>query len=261
MSARELLRARVFLRALVPLLELIVRDHPSMARAFAKVRASVRIAVDDSPLATRLDFDASVLTVTHESSRDAGPADLEFGFKNIAALNAFFGGALVLPSVTGALRHPLLLTRVARLFATLQMLQPQEAPPDAPARALRVTLLLYLVTRALAELRHGGHPGMNALTSASPDRLYQWTVAREGIVAWLRMKDGKVLSGRGPCLAREPFVHFVFPDVDAALAVLTATGSQMDGVRGGAVEVIGSPEYSRKISLLMQQVDQLLVEG
>ena len=257
MSAREELRARVFLRALVPLLELVVRDLPSMASAFAKVDASVQIAVEGSPLAARLRFDGGQLAVSH----DLAGADLTFTFKDIAALNAFFGGALVLPSVSGALRHPLLLTRVARLFATLNMLQPQEAPLDAAERRLRVTLLLYLVTRALAELQHGGHAGMRSLTAASPDRVYQWTVAREGIHAWLRMKDGKVLAGRGPCLAREPFVHFVFPDVDAALAVLTATGSQMDGVRGGAVQVIGSPEYSRKISLLMQQVDQLLVEG
>jgi hypothetical protein len=256
-SAREQLRARVFLRALVPLLELVLRDHPAMARLFANVEAVVQVAIDGSPLGARLAFSAGALKVTH----DAGPADLEFTFKDAGALNAFFGGAFVLPSVSGALRHPVLLTRVARLFATLNMLQPQEAPAAGDERALRVTLLLNLVTRALAELQHGGHRGMNALTLGSPDRVYQWTVAREGIASWLRMKDGKVLTGCGPCPAREPFVHFVFPDVDAALAVLTATGSQMDGVRGGAVEVIGSPEYSRKISLLMQQVDQLLVEG
>ncbi len=257
MSARETLRARVFLRAMVPLLEMVVREHPTMAQAFAKVDAVVQITVADTPLAARLRFEEGSLTVSHA----AGPADLEFTFKHVGALNAFFGGALVLPSVTGALRHPVLLTRVVRLFATLNMLQPQEAPPDAAERALRVTLLLRLVTRALAELQHGGHAGMTALTRGSPDRVYQWSVAREGIVTWLRMKEGKVLTGVGPSPGREPFVHFVFPDVDAALAVLTASGSQMDGVRGGAVEVFGSPEYSRKISLLMQQVDQLLVEG
>lgn len=254
MSAREQLRARVFVRAMVPLLELVVREHPAMAKAFANVDATVQVAVDGSPLGARLVFSGGALTVSHAS----GPADLAFTFRDVAALNAFFGGSLSMPSVGGALRHPVLLTRVARLFATLNMLQPQEAPPDA---ALRVTLLLRLVTRALAELLHGGHAGMTALTLGSPDRVYQWSVAREGIACWLRMKDGKVLTGHGPCPAREPFVHFVFPDADAALSVLTATDGQMDGVRGGAVEVIGSPEYSRKISLLMQQVDQLLVEG
>ena len=56
-------------------------------------------------------------------------------------------------------------------------------------------------------------------------------------------------------------MHFVFPDVDAALQVLTATGSQMTGVRGGLIQTLGSPEYTRKISLLMQKVDELLAEG
>jgi hypothetical protein len=254
---REQLRARVFLRALVPLLEVVVREQPVMARLFAKVDASVQIEVAGGALGAHLAFCAGTLRVTHDSA----PSDLRFGFSDVAALNAFFGGALALPRVGGALRHPILLTRVARLFGTLQMLQPQAAPAAPAARALRVTLLLYLVVRALAELHHGGHAGMRTLTENSPDRVYQWSVAKEGIVAWLRMKDGQVMTGHGPCTAREPFVHVVFPTVDAALAVLTATGSQVDGVRDGAVDVIGSPEYGRKISLLMQQVDQLLVQG
>jgi hypothetical protein len=251
------LRARVFLRALVPLLEVVVRERPAMARLFARADTGVRIEVQGSPLCANLAFSGGALKVSHAG----GPCDLRFTFSNVAALSAFFGGALALPRVAGALRHPVLLTRVARLFATLQMLQPQAAPADAAARALRVRLLLYLVVRALAELHHGGHAGMRALTQDSPDRVYQWSVAQAGIHAWLRMKDGKVAAGHGTCTAREPFVHFVFPTVDAALSVLTATGSQVDGVRDGAVEVIGSPEYSRKISLLMQQVDHLLVQG
>lgn len=254
---RAELRARVFLRALVPLLEVVVREQPVMARLFGKVEASVQIEVEHSALCAHLVFKGGKLTVTHAPAN----SELGFAFADVAALNTFFGGALALPRVSGALRHPVLLARVARLFATLQMLQPQAAPADAAACALRVRLLLHLVVRALAELHHGGHPGMRALTGQSPDRVYQWSVAREDIHAWLRMKDGRVMTGIGRCTAREPFVHFVFPTAAAALSVLTASGSQVDGVRDGAVEVIGSPEYSRKISLLMQQVDQLLVEG
>lgn len=255
--SRAELRARVFLRALVPLLEVVVREQPVMARLFSKVDASVQIDVDNSALCAHLAFTRGQVIVTHAPA----PVQLRFEFADVAALNTFFGGALALPRVSGALRHPVLLTRVARLFATLQMLQPQAAPADAAACALRVRLLLHLVVRALAELHHGGHAGMRALTETSPDRVYQWSVVKEDMHVWLRMQDGRVMTGTGACTAREPFVHFVFPTAAAALAVLTASGSQVDGVRDGAVEVIGSPEYSRKISLLMQQVDQLLVEG
>jgi hypothetical protein len=86
-------------------------------------------------------------------------------------------------------------------------------------------------------------------------------VTSENIGAYLRMKHGRVLAGRGIYPRRRPFVHFVFPDVDAALSVLTATDSQMSGVRDGKVLTFGSPEYTRKISLLMQKVDALLTEG
>lgn len=60
---------------------------------------------------------------------------------------------------------------------------------------------------------------------------------------------------------RTPFVHFVFPTVEAALTVLTASEGQINGVRDGLVATLGSPEYTRKISLLMQQLDELLLEG
>jgi hypothetical protein len=56
-------------------------------------------------------------------------------------------------------------------------------------------------------------------------------------------------------------VHFQFASVEAAFEVLTATGSQMTGFRGRRVETFGSPEYTRKVALMMQKVDELLVEG
>ena len=114
-----------------------------------------------------------------------------------------------------------------------------------------------VLSRILAE----SHATMNELVQASPERVYQWTVASANIGAYLRMHAGRVKAGRGTYSRRRPFVHFLFPDVEAALAVLTATGSQMSGVRSGQVQTFGSPEYTRKISLLMQKVDALLVEG
>jgi hypothetical protein len=256
-DARAALRAGVFLRALVPLLEVVIIEQPAMARAFAHVDASVGISAGAGVDPVRLVFRDGRLKVGPGGEE----SDLECAFKDVTSLNAFFGGAMMLPHVAGALRHPLLLTRVVRLFASLRMLEPGDPPSDPTARALRVKVLLYLVTRALAELHHGGHQEMRKLVDNSPDRVYQWSVEEGGIGAWLRMCEGKVMAGCGLCDAREPFVHFVFPTVDAALAVLTATGSQVDGVRDGLIRVIGSPEYSRKISLLMQQVDELLVEG
>ena len=144
---------------------------------------------------------------------------------------------------------------------SLQLLQPAPPPARADERALKVRLLLTLASRALGQLHLGGHPEMVELVCDSPERVYQWSVQHEGIGAWLRMERGQVKAGTGTYARRKPFVHFVFPDADAALRVLTATESQMSGVRDGSIQTLGSPEYVRKVALLMQKVDELLTLG
>ena len=254
---REALRARIFLRSVVPLLEVVLADQPAMARLFRGVSGAAQIEVGGSAVGACLVFTKGALTV-EQGVREQ--AEVRCSFRDLGALNTFFAGKPALPRVKG-LRHPLLLAKVTRLLLSLRLLQPQPPPAEPEERALRVKLLLYLVTRALGQLHHGGYAPMVELVEDSPERVYQWTVAAEGIGAYLRMHRGRIKAGQGTYPLRRPFVHFVFPDVRAALHVLTATGSQMSGVRGGLVQTLGSPEYTRKISLLMQKVDELLVEG
>lgn len=258
-ALREQLRSRVFLRAVLPLLETVSADQHSNSskRTHQRLPQTVQIGSNTASLAARLLFiDDSV-----QVAQGSGPAALQLNFNDLGRLNSFFSGKATLPQVKGGLRHPLLLIKVLRLLSALKLLQPQVAPKDAPEQALRVKLLLYLVSRGLAELYHGGHAAMRELVAQSPDRVYQWTVQREGIGAWLRMQHGKVKAGHEMYTGRTPFVHFVFPTVEAALTVLTASEGQINGVRDGLVATLGSPEYTRKISLLMQQLDELLLEG
>ena len=184
---------------------------------------------------------------------------VEFGFRDVRGLNTFFAGGLTLPRISG-LAHPLLIGKVLRLLLSLQVLKPGPVPSAAGARALRVRLVLQLVSRALVQLYFGGFPPMVELVRDSPERVYQWTVERQQIAVWLRMHQGKVKAGNGVYPHRAPFVHFVFRDVDAALSVFGAS-EHMSGVRGGAVQTLGCPEYTRKVAHLMQCMDQLLVEG
>ncbi|MBI3561305.1 MAG: hypothetical protein HY080_06270 [Gammaproteobacteria bacterium] len=258
-ALHEQLRARVFLRAVLPLLETVSADqhrNPNK-RTRQRLPQTVQIGSNAASVAARLMFvDDSV-----QVAQGSGPATLQFNFSDLGRLNNFFSGKAILPRLTGGLRHPLLLIKVLRLLSALKLLQPNSTPMDARERVLRVKLLLYLVSRGLAELHHGGHAAMRELVAQSPDRVYQWTVQREGIGAWLRMQHGKVKTGHGMYTARAPFVQFVFPDVEAAFTVLTASEGQINKVRDGLVVTLGSPEYTRKISLLMQQLDELLLEG
>jgi len=255
-AERTQLRARVFVKAVLPLLETVVAHAPVYARPFAGVSANVRFATADGAHGATLEFVAGRLRVVTETPEKPR---VEFGFRDAGALNTFFAGGLTWPRLSG-LTQPWLIVKVLRLMLSLQVLKPGPAPRDAGERALRVRLVLTLVSRALVELYFGGYPGMVDLVQDSPERVYQWTVERENIAVWLRMHEGKVKAGDGVYPHRAPFVHFVFRDVDAALGVFGAS-EHMSGVRDGAVQTLGSPEYTRKVAYLMQCMDQLLVEG
>lgn len=254
---RAALRARVFLKAVLPLLESVLRHDPKYRELFTRVTAQVRFSAATLPFSATLDFAAGALNVLAEAS---GKPTIDCQFRDVSSLNGFFGGGLVLPRIEGGLRHPLLIAKVLRLMLALQVLKPGPLPRAAEERALRVRLVLTLVSRALVQLHFGGYPPMVDLVSDSPDRVYQWTVQREGIAVWLRMCCGRIKAGSGTYPHRAPFVHFVFPDVEAALRVFTSS-EQMSGVRDGAVQTLGCPEYTRKVAGMMQAMDQLLVEG
>lgn len=256
MNDREELRARLFLRAVLPLLGTVVERSPSYGRSFADVQARVRFRAAATPYSALLTFAAGKLTV---SRADSEKPQIDVNFPGVRELNTFFAGGFSLPRVSG-FSHPLLLAKLLRLLLSLQVLKPGPPPRDPAERALRVRLVLQLVTRALVELQFGGFAPMTELVADSPERVYQWTVGDSDIAFWLRMQRGKLKRGTGVYTRRAPFVHFAFRNVDAALGVFNSN-EHMSGVRDGAVQTFGSPEYTRKVAYLMQCVDELLMEG
>jgi hypothetical protein len=258
LSERAELRARLFLRAVVPLLETICATSPSHAAPFASLTSQVRFRRRDNGDCATLKFSAGRLHVSNDVANAHAP-EVDVAFNDAHALNKFFAGNLVLPSVTG-LSHARLIAKVLKLLLALQVLKPGPPPKEPVAQALRVTAVLHLLARSLVELHRGGHSAMQDLVRISPERVYQWSVGGQDIGVWLRMHEGRIAGGRGIYRQREPFVHFYFRDVQAALSAFGA-GEQMSGVRDGSVRTFGCPEYSRKLALMMQLVDQLLIEG
>ena len=251
---REALRARVNLFALLPLLEVVLAERPAEGRLFGSVTGVIQIEARGSEHAAHLAFCAGRLSVV---PRLHPAPDVRCTFRDVAAMNAFFAGRAELPRIEG-LRHPVLIARAGALLSSLRILAPGATHADAAERALHVRLVIELAPRALAELCRGGHPETAHLVAESPDRVYQWSVDRTTIASFLRMREGRVRWGRGTYAARPPFVRFLFPSVEAAYRVLTGTGAEVDAVARGDVATEGSPEYSRKVSRLLQRTDQLL---
>jgi hypothetical protein len=257
----EAARARVMLGAVLPLLEPLSRARSDVARRLSRTRGIVQLEAQGSDVAARLCMRSDGLRV--EEGRGSA-VDVRCVWATNAALAGFFAGKPALPQLTPAygLRHAVLLFECVRMLAELRVLEPPSARARArmsrEEQALRVELVLQLLMRALSRLHKEGWTEMTELADASPERVYQWVVGGSDIAVFLRMQDGRVQSGRGIYPHREPFVRFAFPSVEAAFDVLMATESSMSGFRGGRVETTGSPEYARKMGLLMQKVDAFL---
>jgi hypothetical protein len=267
MKGREELRARLFLRSLLPLLKVVLAERPALARGFSRVNAVVQFSPGGRAEAAHLRFTPGApFRASGPGALDVLPGAhpnpaLDLRFRDPSAMNDFFAGKPSVPWIAGMVRHPILTARVAELVASLRILAPDADVRTGEDRALRVRLMLYLVTHALSQLARAGDPEMTELVAASPDRVYQWTIADRGDGAWLRMCRGRTKAGRGIYRGRRPFVSTTFPTTDAAYRVLTNAGSQMESVARGDVVTEGSPEYSRKISILMQRVDELLTSA
>jgi hypothetical protein len=253
MPSRDELRARLFLRAALPLVK-VVREDDSWMRLLTKnMSAVVQFRVKGTGTGAYLLFADDTLEVVqgiHESPT------VSFVFKSLVSMNDFFSGKLALPWIEGIWRLDVIL-RTVPLLLSLKMLMPDVDPKSPEKRALKAKLLLYMVTTALSQLNKAGEPSMAELTKKSPDRVYQWIV-EGGPAVYLRMKAGKTKAGRGIYTRRRPFVLMKFPSIEGAYQVLTSKVALVEAVKRGYVATEGAMEYSKEIGIRMQAVEELL---
>lgn len=261
---RAQLRARLYLRAVLPLIEQLVAAKPHLLPPRLG-EAHIFIGLVEGGLGADLWLHRGTARVL--AADVAPPTGLAILFRDVGQLNQFFSGQACWPHLRGALHHPRQLLAVLHLLMALQILQPQARPPrEHASQALHVRVLLLLVVRALAELARSGQGDFAQWVAHSPERVIQWSAGPPGqdpdeVAVFVRMAQGRVQVGRGIYRQRRPFVHFAFRDVEAALRMLTTPESQMTGLRDGLLNTVGSPEYTRKIAWHMQLIDQLLLEG
>jgi hypothetical protein len=252
-STRDELKSRLFLRVALPLVKVVREDDPLMRRLTRNMNAVVQFVVRGTDTGAHLVFADDGLEVVqgvHEKPT------VSFTFKDLKSLNDFFAGKLALPSIKGILRLDVIL-RTVPLLLSLKMLMPAADPKNPAKRALKVKLLLYMVSTALSQLNKAGEPTMAKLTGNSPDRVYQWIV-EDGPSAYLRMRAGKTKAGRGVYTRRRPFVLMRFPDIEGAYQVLTSKVSLVEAVKQGYVVTEGAMEYSKEMGICMQMVEELM---
>jgi hypothetical protein len=267
---RQLLRARLFLRAALPVAKVVIEDDPGMKKRFEKVRARVQFVAKAAPepIGAYIVFGEPVAP-PDEAATSASPAafrveqgfcerpDITFTFGSVEKLNKFFAGKTVLPSIKGLHRLGLL-TKVFGLLLSLKLMMPTAQPKDPAKRRLKVKMTIYMITTALSQYNNGGDPEMKTWTSKQPERIYQMLVEPEGIGGYLRVRGGLSKAGRGVYTRRRPFVLMKFHGVDGALAVMNKEVGFIDGVGKGFVRIEGSPEYAANLNDFMMRVQALL---
>jgi hypothetical protein len=273
---RELLRARLFLRAALPVVKVVVEDDPAMNKRFNGVHAVVQFQVKggDEDTAAFVVFDDDVVRVDQgyygrtpagdvAGSEQAFRAtqdrpDITFTFSSVRKLNDFFAGKTVLPKIKG-LTKPGLVAKVLQLLLSLKLMLPSAQPKEPEKRRLKVKLTLYMITTALSQFNKGGDPEMMRWTGKQPERVYQMLVGPEGIGGYLGVRGGLSKAGRGVYERRRPFVMMRFHGVDGALAVMNKEVGFVDGVSKGLVRIEGSPEYAANFNDFMMRVQALLM--
>jgi len=259
MADIDRIKANIFMHCALPLLKVVKADNKIFDMLFKipKTTAIVQFRVKDQDIGAYMEFKNGELEIVQ--GIHPKPTVL-FAFSSASKMNDFFGGKPAIPDIKcllpGLLRLDLI-ARVVPLLLSLMILLPQNVPTDPAKKAMKVKLLIYMVSCALSQLNKSGDEPMMEFAKTSPDRVYQWTV-ENGPAAYLRVKAGNTKSGRGTYERRRPFVHMIFPDIEGAFKVLTNQVTLVEAIKHGYIKTEGPPEFARDIGIHMQRIEAML---
>jgi len=255
-TERDLLAARIILRAVLPVSKVVLNQVPSMKKKFEGVNAKFQIAAKNgsNEIGAHFVFKDGSLDVVQGIC--SGP-DIRFTFGKVEGMIAFLTGGIALPRIKG-ITKPGLLLKFVSLLLSLTILLPNKKPKKYEKIRLKVNLIIYMITTALSQYNKGGDPDMVKWTAKQPDRVYQMSCEPEGIAAYVRIKAGRSKAGRGYYTRRRPFVHMKFRGAEKALPVFLGDMDFVEAVGKGYVEIVGSPEYAAQLNDFMQRIQALI---
>lgn len=252
---KENLAAELYIKAVFPVLKVLLMDDPKTKQRFSDVDASVvmRAKNEGNFLGANFIFNKGELSIEEDPNASA---DLVFTFASVKKMNAFLSGGMALPGIRGV-KHLKLLIGFVSMLLKLKLMLPGSRPKDEHLRYLKVKMALYMVSTGLSKLNKSGDPDMLEWTGRQPDRIYQLSVDDTDIAVYLRVKAGKTKAGRGIYQRKRPFVHMKFNGVDGALRVLLKDVEFVDAVDKQYVSIEGSPEYASSMNDFMMRIQAL----
>lgn len=255
-NSKDLLVAELNIKAVLPVLRILLKEDPKTTKKFKDVNANVvlRAKHENGFIGANLVFADGDLSVEPEPAKKG---NLIFTFGSVKKMNTFLGGGIALPAIKGISNIKLLIRFISTLLM-LKLMMPNVRPKDAHKKYLKVKLALSMVSTALSKLNKSGYKDMQEWTSRQPDRIYQLSVTNEDIAVYLRVKAGKTKAGRGFYTRKRPFVHMKFASVDSALKILLKDVAFVEAVDQHHIIIEGSPEYANSLNDFMMTVQNLI---
>ena len=252
----------IFLNAVLPLLKTILEDTPSLQKKWQKrcvcqvsCLLNNGLAGNEGKAGIHFIFENGTCTPVKGCCEQNPDLDLEF--YSVEHLNLFFKSKTSkLPSLKGALKHPLLLVNFLSLLMKMgKLLGMTQAPKNEADQKLLVKCMFYLLSRGINILNKMEHPEVRNWTENSPDRVYAWAVeGHPDLSAHLRIKKGLSMARRGPYTKSMPFFTMKFDSPLSALGILQGTADMIRFTIEGKLTMVGGPEYGAMLGDRMMLV-------
>jgi hypothetical protein len=252
----EILKAKLNLQVIVPVLEDIVERDPEAAALVKGWNCVIQLqAGGEGDLAVYLRFAHG--RVSAAPGRHAKPAVvLDFGTPQNVIANFGGGGEKLKPKIKG-MWHIVILSKFVKLMSFIKRyLSPRDLEVMTPeGRALCAAALLRVSVLGMPELV-AGDDAAKATASKIPDGTCQWKILPDGPVFNVAVSKGALAAASGD--ASSPAATVDFKDTDSALAVMTGKLNAMKALTSGALSIKGQTQLALMLSPLQDKVGKTL---
>lgn len=254
-SKNDLYSNKIFLNAVLPLVKVIVEEHPGINKVFKGKSGKVQISAitGENKVGTHYIIENGEIKVKLGLTEKP---DLELEFKTIESFNGFFkGNSKKLPKIKGIQNVGLLVATLRALLKMSSLLGATDIPKAEEEKDLLVKLYFYLLSSGISQLNKAGHPEVSNWVKKSPDRVYAWTVdGKQDLAAYIRVKAGNSQSARGQYTRSKPFFTMRFDSTESALGILLDKDDLLKSTIDEKLIMEGAPEFGAQIGEYMLMV-------
>lgn len=251
----ELIKANLFLYAVVPLVEELYNEEKKKSKKLESLKTIFQIETKDGP-SVYLQFADGKLEI--KEGRHNTP-NINLIFKDLKSMNGTLGGGKIsLPKIKMKISQLLNLLKIFKMLNQLNILKPEVEVTEPEKRKLKLKLMLYTVTSGMARLSQLDDYVKNEIRNIV-NRVIQWHIKPDGPSAYVRIDNGKIEAFKGIYEKRpRPITTINFKDIDSAYEIFTGKIDTAEAWKKELVEIVGSPEYSVKATSLMMRVNDYL---